>query len=209
MKRFVLITALFLALGVTSAQAVTLTVALDKSGSNPLLADPHFAASAANFVAGRIRSLKEGDVVRIRSFGARSKAANLLDQTFVLSRRLRARQVAEAVRRYVAALPQQAGQAQPSTNIIAFLEFDSGLDCAGGGAALLLTDGLEASQYMSPRAFLAGRQSLPKPDADLSGCEVVFYGLGAGLPPKSARFMRREWTHYVTTAGGHFTAIMP
>lgn len=208
MKHLLAVFTLNLALNAPAVDAKTLTIAFDKSGSNPLLGDPHFAASAAAYVAGQVKTLKEGDVVRIRSFGARNEGSNLLDQTFVLNRRLRARKLAQSIQNYIANLPNQDGKSQSSTNIIAFLEFDSGLDCGNGGMTLLLTDGLESSEYISPKSFLAGRQHLPKPDAALKGCEIIFYGLGAGLPPKSAKFMREEWTRFIKDAGGQFTAIM-
>lgn len=187
---------------------VTLTIAFDKSASNPLLSDPNFAASAAEYAAELVGALKEGDTVRIRNFGARDVASNMLDQEFVISRRLRPQQAAAAVASYIASLPQQAAQAQSSTNIVAFLEFDSGLDCENGGKVHLLTDGVESSTYVSSQSFLDGSQSLPTPDVDLTGCHVEFYGLGAGLPPQSVRFMRKEWTNYVTAAGGKFTSIV-
>ncbi len=192
----------------TPAAAKTLTVTLDKSGSNPLLADPHFAASAAAYVASKVQALEEDDVVRLRSFGARSAASNLLDQDFVISRRLKAKALAKSLKAYIQSLPDHKAEAQGSTNIVAALEFDSGLDCAGGGSVLLLTDGLEASSYMNPDDFLAGKRHLPKPDADLKGCEVIFYGLGAGLPAPSAKFIRQEWRAFVSAAGGKFRAEM-
>lgn len=200
--------ALFAASLAANATAQTLTIALDSSGSNPLLADPHFAASAAEYVEDKVLALEDGDVVRLRIFGSRSAAKNMLDQDFVISRRLKAKALATSLKAYIQELPSQKDSAQGSTNIVAMLEFDSGLDCAGGGSVLLLTDGLEASDYMDPRAFLAGNKHLPKPDADLRGCEVVFYGLGAGLPAPSAKFIRQEWNAFVSAAGGNFTAEM-
>jgi hypothetical protein len=192
----------------TSATAKTLTIALDKSGSNPLLVDPNFAASAAGYVAAKVQALEDGDVVRLRSFGSRQAPQNLLNQSFVISRRLKARQLAEALKNFINDLPNHKSDAQPSTNIVALLEFDNGLDCANGGEVLLLTDGLEASEYMDPKAFLAGQKHLPKPDVGLTGCDVTFYGLGAGLPAPAAKFIRHEWAGFIKTAGGAFTAEM-
>lgn len=204
------ITALTLSAALTAPLAVSksLTISLDKSGSNPLLVDPYFAASAAEYAASKVRDLKNGDVVRLRSFGSRKVPQNLLAQDFAISRRLKANQLAESIKAFINDLPSHPEDAQPSTNIIAFLEFDSGLGCEDSGVVLLLTDGLEASDYMAPDDFLSGRKHLPKPDAELQGCEVIFYGLGAGMPGKSAKFIRNEWKKFVSDAGGTFTAEM-
>lgn len=198
--------ALGAALFASLAEAKTLTIALDVSGSNPLLVKPEFAINAANYAASLIAPLQDGDAVRIKSFGARDAVENMLDQTFTISRRLRAQAVAEAVKKHIASLPQKQSLAQPATNIIATLEFDSGLDCANGGQVLLLTDGVESSEYVNWQRFIAGRQSLPKPDVDLKGCRVTFYGLGAGQSASSAKFINKEWKAWVGAAGGEFSA---
>lgn len=189
-----------------SAHAKTVTIGIDLSGSNPLLTSKEFAAGAAEYAARRIEQLEDGDTVRIKTFGARGSAVNTMDQALVISRRLRPPKVAAMVQRYIASLPQQQAKAQAATNIIAALEFDSGLDCAGGGEVLLLTDGVESSEYVNAQRFASARQKLPKPDVDLKGCRVTFYGLGAGLPAPSAKFIRKEWNTWVAAAGGEFFA---
>lgn len=203
-----LISALIFALATTGAHAETITIAIDKSGSNPLLTDKYFAAAAAGYAGKLIGGLKDGDVVRLKSFGARSNASNMLDQRFVISRRLRANVLAESIQNYIRALPGKNDEAQRATNIVALLEFDNSFSCESDSKVLLLTDGLEASSVIDPMAFLEGKASLPKPDVDLAGCEVIFYGLGAGLPNSSVKHIRGEWQSYVTAAGATYTAII-
>tara|TARA_R110002073_G_scaffold118562_1_gene257720 strand:- start:853 stop:1497 length:645 start_codon:yes stop_codon:yes gene_type:complete len=197
------------ALAGATADAKTLTIALDKSGSNPLLVDPHFAASAADYASELIMPLEEGDVVRLVSFGARDRADNMLNKIIKLKRSLRAGKVADAVKSYINGLPQGEPVAQSSTNIVSFLELDGNFDCKSGSTVLLLTDGVEASEYVSPQGFVEGKSHLPKPDPELSlkGCTVIFYGLGAGTEGSAAKFMRNEWSAYVGATGGEFTAV--
>ena len=193
----------------SAAAAKTLTIGVDLSGSNPLLIHPNFAHIAASHVGDQISKLRDGDVINIRSFGARGEAVNLLNQRIVLSRRVTARAVAEALRRYLKSLPEDASVAQGDTNLLAWLEFTSGFDCNNEGSLIVLTDGLESSKLVDARALLAGDVGLPEPQVDLAGCSVTFYGLGAGLPPTPIRHLREEWQSWITKSGAAFTAIIP
>lgn len=195
-------------LTIMPVHAQTLTISFDKSGSNPLLSDIHFAASAASFVANEVSSLKEGDIVRFKSFGARSEASNLLDQSFTISRRLKAKQLANAIKEHIQNLPNQTGISQGSTNLIAAIEFDDELDCANNGSAIYLTDGIESSEYINGRELIEGKAHLPKPDIDLTGCSITFYGLGAGASGPAGRIIRQEWKQYAERAGASFIAKM-
>ena len=60
-----------------TASAATLTIAIDLSGSNPLLVHPNFAHSAAVYVTEQIAPLKSGDIVRVQTLGARNDPTNL------------------------------------------------------------------------------------------------------------------------------------
>ncbi len=182
----------------------TLTIGFDKSGSNALMTDAHFAAGAADFVYERIKPLKNGDIVRLRTFGSRDNAGNEFAQDFKITRHLQAESLAQSLKNFIHTLPNQKDQAQQSTNIIAEIEFDDGLNCDGGGTAVYLTDGLEHSVYVDANKFLAGQQHLPKPQMDLTGCTVIFYGIGTGFPANAERFMRAEWKAFIETAGGKF-----
>lgn len=99
--------AIAFALGAATASAKTLTIGIDLSGSNPLLAEKNFAVGAADYAAQQILELKSGDAVVISSFGARDSAANLRQERYVLSRKLRARELADAAKHYILSIPQQ------------------------------------------------------------------------------------------------------
>lgn len=191
------------------AQARTLTIGVDLSGSNPLLSHEDFAAQAAQHAARAIHTLKEGDVVRLRSFGARHDASNLPVRSVTISRRHRAPEVARAVAAYLRSLPGQTDRGQPSTNILAFLELGSDFGCEERGSILLITDGLESSSVVSARALLDGKVELPAAESSLRGCALTFYGLGVGRELREAQQLRRAWTKWAQKAGANVTVIAP
>lgn len=192
-----------------SVLAKVLTLAIDLSGSNPLLIHPNFAHIAGQYVHDQITSLKTGDIVRVKSFGSRGDAANLLNQRFVISRRVKPQKIAAAITQYLQTLPGKESTAQGSTNLIAWLEFTHGFDCGNEAEILVLTDGLESSALADAGRLIQGKQKLPKADVDLKGCHLTFYGLGAGLPPQSVKHLRKEWRAWSEGAGAAFTAIIP
>ncbi len=189
-----------------SAHATTLTIAVDLSGSNPLLSHQNFAYAAAQYLSDQITALKSGDTVRLQTFGSRNDALNLIDHRFTLSRRLRSDAVAGAIAQFVRALPEREDAAQSSTNLIAWLEFTSGFDCANQGQIIVLTDGLEASNYVDPMALMEGSAGLPEADVDLNGCALTFYGLGAGFPGPAVKNIRNAWRVWSEQAGAAFAA---
>ncbi len=193
----------------TSVQARTLTIGLDLSGSNPLLGDRNFADQAARHAVRAIEALKSGDVVRVKSFGARDDARNLLDRSVTIGRRMRSARVAKAVGDYLRSLPEQAQAGQSSTNLLAWLEFGSGFGCEEEGQILVITDGLESSSLVDGRALIAGKARLPAPQVSLKGCALTFYGLGAGWPATQVRTLRDEWSRWAEKAEARFTPIIP
>lgn len=200
------LSALTLCLLPALSAAKTLTIGIDVSGSNPLLSRENFAYEASEYAAAEIRKLKPGDVARITTLGARDNAANILITNLPISRKLRPEKAASMVAGYIRALPTQQDVSQSSTNLIAWLEFTSGFDCAAGGQILVITDGLESSSEVSAEKLLAGKQGLPSPAVDLKGCGLTFYGLGAGWPASSVKFVRKEWTRWAGEAGADFIA---
>ena len=172
--------AAWVAFAASQTGAETLSIGIDKSGSNPLLTNENFAYSAAQYVSSEILKLQPNDVVNIKTFGARDEAANIITSSFTISRRVSPQKVADLVTQYIRTLPTNNDSAQNSTNLIAYLEFTSGLDCANDGKVVVITDGLESSSLVSGAAMLEGQAELPEPQVDLNGCEVTFYGLGAG-----------------------------
>lgn len=210
MKKLICAISLTLALCAAPLHAKTLTIGIDLSGSNPMLAHENFAAMAGQYAGNQILQLKEGDKVIVMTFGSRKDAENFLRRPFTISRKLRAKKVAGLIASLFRKLPEQADQGQPSTNIVAWLEFTNGFDCSSEGSTILaFTDALEASSYVSPNDFMNGRKGLPDPDVSLKGCDLVFYGLGAGLEPIHVKNIRKSWKIYAEKSGANFTAIIP
>lgn len=190
------------------AQAKTLTIGLDMSLSNPLVKDSAFADAAASYVAQDIKTMREGDVVRIVTFGARDHAANMQEINVTVPRN-GASKVAKSASAYLTKTVKDSSNTQQSTNIVAWLELRD-FACTDGDKIIVITDGIEASDVVSPQAFLDGKQSLPKPDefAGFKGCEVVFYGLGVGWHLKEVKTLRSAWMEYFKAADAPFKAVI-
>ncbi len=204
----ILVTALACLMAGT-ASAKTLTIGIDLSGSNLLLSHANFAHGAATHVQAAINALKPGDVVQLKTFGARHSALNLRQHRVTISRHNRAAKVAGQVAQFIRTLPEQTKTGQSSTNLIAWLEFTSDFDCHQDGQVLVITDGLESSSYVDGKDLLSGKKALPAPDVNLKGCALTFYGLGAGWPPKEVKRVRKAWQAWADQAGAAFTAIIP
>ena len=204
-----LIATLLLCLTSICAQAKTMTIGIDLSGSNPLLSHKNFATMASQYVTAKLSKLKNGDIVRVKTFGARADAANLLNRSYKISRRVKPKKIAGIIAQYLQSLPEQKDLSQSATNLIAWLEFTSDFNCADKSTILAITDGLESSSYVDGSALLTGKKGLPEADVDLKGCAIIFYGLGAGWPAQSVKFVRNEWRQWSEKAGASFTAIIP
>lgn len=200
----IVITMLFISFG---AMAKNLTIGLDLSGSNPLLQSEEFVERVCIEVKKIILPLKNGDVVYVKSFGAMEAKENLRVTPMHIHRRQRTAQVGDAVCNYLKTLPTMQGVAQSSTNILAWLEFSSTLDCANEGVVLGITDGIESSTVIDGSDLLSGAKTLPAPDVDLQGCNVTFYGMGAGRQYAEIKNLSKAWTSWFKKAGASFTAI--
>jgi len=191
-----------------TAEAATLTLATDLSGSNPLVKLPEFARAAGTFAARHVSTLELGDMVNIRSFGARD-VGNLRDGSLQINRTMRPERAAAQVSSLIAGIPAAGVPPQPSTNIVAFFKFGS-FDCASGEHILVITDAIESSAYVDSAAFLSGKAKLPTPEADLlKGCKVTFYGLGVGQEGPTVEVIRAAWREWFSKAGADFTAVIP
>jgi len=205
----ILILTTFLCCVTFSALAKMLTIGVDLSSSNPLLTNKNFAYVASQYVTVQINQLKKGDVVQVKTFGARGDLSNLLNTSFKISRRLRAHKVAKIVSKYLLSLPARKDVAQSSTNLVAWLELTNGFDCGAGGQILVITDAIESSSLISDQQLLQGKQALPQPDVSLKGCHLTFYGLGAGQELQVVKTLSQAWTNWAGQAGATFTAIIP
>ena len=191
-----------------NGQAKTLTIAIDLSGSNPLLKHENFAFAAAKYMTKEISKLKNGDNVTLQTFGARSDAMNQLSYSFTVKRRQNAASIAATIAKIIQSIPKRNELSQSSTNLIAWLEFTDGFDCQNQGQVIAITDGLESSSYVDANKLLNGSAKFPKPDVDLTGCNITFYGLGAGLPAPYVKIIRNAWKKWVATSGASFTAVI-
>ncbi len=179
-----------------------IVIGLDMSTSNPLVADPDHASKVAARVAEKIRGLSVRSEVIIRTFGVYGSAAN--DKLRIdtrISRNSPPDAFAEKVERLIKGIPGfvESGklEAQPYTNIIAFLEtMDVTVNCGDMPTSyILLTDGVEDSEYASLRK--AGSM-LPASNLHVGRpkCQsLTMLGIGKGLnsPPETTR-LRQVWS---------------
>lgn len=189
-------------------------VGLDLSRSNPLVADPDFAAKVAARISGMVAKLGFRSEVHVRTLGNYDASSNDFYFDAVLSTRDRPEDVASEVRKLIAGTPLlvKSGKwhAQSKTNILAFLDNAAqSLGCSAMPTTVVLaSDGIEDSEY----ARLANAKShLPAPDGKpFAGCaELQILGLGQGTrsPMETVR-LRREWTDWAKAAGfGKFQGL--
>jgi hypothetical protein len=182
-------------------------IGLDLSKSNPLIADPDFAAKVAARVASIIRGLGFASEVHVRTFGSYDASANNFQYDAVISVRERPEAVASDVGRLIAGTPllveHGRWQAQNRTNILAFLDnMSQSIGCAGLATTVVLTsDGIEDSEYArldDPRDHLPAPEGRP-----FAGCyQLAILGIGQGTrsPSKTVR-LREEWARWSHEAG--------
>jgi hypothetical protein len=210
MKTIKLLCSVAIGMAAMPINAKTLTIGVDLSGSNPVILSSTFAQAAGGYVRDRIAKLLPGDVLVVRTFGDRGMA-NIAAERIQISRHNRADKTAAKVAGFVASLPSRNIDGQGSTNIVSFFEFGQ-FDCTSGGEVLLLTDGIESSEYVTGLQFLGGKP-LPAPDKGLlSGCNVTMFGLGqsADVPiaQKEVKTIRAAWVGWMKAAGAKFSAVI-
>ena len=191
------------------ANAQNLTIGLDLSLSNPLVADPSFSKEALEFIAEHIEPMKAKSQVKIKLLGARDNTTVIKTKTFKIKRRGQAKTLKE-VAAYILRQSQDKSKFQQATNLVSWLEFND-FKCAQGGKVIVVTDGIEASEYVSGQDFITGKRDLPKPDKHhkLKDCDVYFYGVGVGRLAKETKIIRDAWINYFEQAGvKSFTAII-
>lgn len=196
----------------TTADAAELWVGLDMSDSAPLLLEDEQAGAAGITIAEAIRHLERGDRIRILSFGESGVTGRQIDLTIDLSSRNRPEVIAPQVQDLISSLPERARagdlRLEGQTNAVGFIErIGPLLDCQTMPTTLLMmTDGIEWSTAVTGRELLEG-SPLPSPSgAILSGCNVVFWGLGQqqrGYGHDDAWYviLRKVWSDYMTQAG--------
>ena len=184
-----------------------IVIGLDLSRSNPLIADPAFAARVSARIAGVVRDLGFASEVHVRTFGNYDATSNNFAYDVVLSVRNRPDNVAAEVQRLIAGTPLlvKTGKwrAQENTNILAFLDNVShSIGCAGMPTTIVLaSDGLEDSDYAR---LIRGDAHLPVPSGKpFAGCaELEIFGLGQGADsPRLTTRLRAEWSGWARAVG--------
>lgn len=208
MLRLATLLALILVSSVSVAKE--LTIALDLSGSNPLIGDPRFASVVADHVRDMVLAMQPGDTVHLRTFGAQS-LDNFGTKSVRLDQHNTRAKVADGIGALIRSIPGADIKGQSSTNLIGFFAFTD-FGCEDGGIVAAYTDGIESSEYITSEALLSGTP-LPgaEPDA-LTGCRVVMFGLGSGvkgsLPAPKLKTLRDAWRAWMETAGATFETII-
>jgi len=184
-----------------------IVIGLDLSKSNPLIADPAFAAKVGERIGAIIGALGFGSEVHVRTFGNYDATSNNFAYDAVLSVRNRPGNVAAEVQRLIASTPMlvKSGKwrAQDNTNILAFLDnLSEGIGCAGLPTTVILaSDGIEDSDYARlgrDEAHLPAPQGTP-----FKGCAAFeVLGLGEGTKsPRTTTRLRGEWAGWAHAAG--------
>ncbi|HEV2562140.1 MAG TPA: hypothetical protein VGT78_08345 [Rhizomicrobium sp.] len=184
-----------------------LVIGLDISKSNPLVADPAFAAKVGARIADEVKKLGFASEVHVRTLGNYDAASNNFYYDAVLSIRSRPEDVAAEIQRLVAGTPLlvKSGKwkSQGTTNILAFLDnVSQSIGCEGMPTTIILaSDGIEDSEYARLSRASA---HLPAPDGKpFAGCaelQILGLGQGANSPVETVR-LRKEWTGWAHAAG--------
>ena len=184
-----------------------IVIGLDLSRSNPLIADPAFAAKVGARVAGIVHEMGFASEVHVRTFGNYDATSNNWAYDVVLSVRNRPENVAAEVQKLVAGTPLlvKTGKwrAQENTNILAFLDNVShSIGCTGMPTTIILaSDGIEDSDYA--KLIHASSQLPPsegKPFANCAELKILGLGQGASSPRLTTR-LRTEWSGWARAAG--------
>ncbi|MCP5432002.1 MAG: hypothetical protein H6923_01895 [Alphaproteobacteria bacterium] len=193
--------------GAAAAKATQYVIGLDLSKSNPLVTDSDYARKVATRIEPLIQHLEFMDIVTLRTFGSYNTGENALRIDKTISKLDPAEKVSIIVREVVAGVPRliESGRlkAQPSTNMLAFMEnMAEVVDCKKVNTTfILITDGIEDSAYAR---LIAKGATLPEPRADLfKGCqELQILGLGQGQSsPEITVRLREQWTAWAEKAG--------
>ncbi len=211
-----IVSAAALAVGVSFAAAVPLVaqeapahlvIGLDLSSSNPLVADPAYAAKIADRVAPLVEDLPIKSKLTLRTLGNYGGTGNNLRLDRVISTKDRSEDVARLVQGIIAGVPTliEKGtlQVHNRTNIVPFLENMAEIvDCrAMSTRVILASDGVEDSQYVR---LIKDGSSLPLPeDKIFNRCdELQILGLGQGVDnPTTTKRLRAEWRNWSIAAG--------
>ena len=184
-----------------------LIIGLDLSSSNPLVADPAYAAKIADRIAPYVEQLPIKSKLTLRTLGNYGGGANNLRLDRVISTKDRAEDVARLVKGIVAGVPTLIEKGtlklHNRTNIVPFLEnMAEVVDCRVTSTRVILaSDGVEDSKYVR---LVENGSKLPLPeDKIFNRCdELQILGLGQGVDnPNTTKRLRTEWRNWSIAAG--------
>lgn len=209
MKTLKNVIAIILLMSAVSASAIAkdLYILVDVSASNPLLLDKAFNKRSALFTVQKVSQLKRYDTVKLQTFGSLQSVENFEQKTLKVSRHNH-KKISAAIASYLLSLPETV-KPQGSTNVLAWFNRNS-LDCSKvKHTILIITDGVEASEYVNPKRLLSGKQSLPAPSefVNVRGCEVLMFGVGVGRLDSETMRLRKAWSQYFEQAGATFSSV--
>lgn len=195
-----------------AAYAKDLDLRVDASESAPLFKSATYRRTIARAAANKVASLRPGDSVSLRSFGAVG-LDNIASYEVRIGRRSnKASDIARVVAQRIMRMGEGGVRPQRTTEIIAMFQWGR-FNCAPGDEIWVATDGIETGMIASPRAVASGRAELPAPKAGyLRNCSVTFVGIGqsASTPLTSTEVNNwiGAWRGYFRTAGAGFTPIV-
>lgn len=197
-----------------AAPRMRLVIGLDISKSNPLVADPAFAAKVGTRIATIVRGLGFASEVHVRTFGSFGATSNPFYYDTMISTRARPETVAAEVEKLVSGTPLLVAKgkwvSQDNTNILAFLDnVANSIGCAKLPTTVILaSDGIEDSEYVR---LQHPDTHLPPPNGKpFKGCaELQILGIGQGTrSPKETVRLRDEWAKWSWRAGfAKFTGL--
>ncbi len=187
-------------------------IGLDLSLSNPLVSDKMYAAKLAVRVADTIEALPPRSEVWVRTFGAYDSKSNTLRFNEVISARNRPEKVASGLKTLITNIPTLVERGiikgQPRTNIVGFLENMMAVaECRSDMKTtfILLTDGVEESEYADLRQASATLPASVLPATGERCEELQILGLGQGLnSPSETRRLRETWSAWAVGDGRPF-----
>ena len=184
-----------------------IVIGLDLSTSNPLVENDAYAAKVAERLMPMLRNLEPRSQVTLRTFGVYDPTRQQLRIDRTISSLHPAEEVAAVVQGVVKGIPTLVKrgtlQAQPATNIVAFLENTAELvDCRHNATNIVLvSDGIEDSSIARLTKLNA---VLPPPESKLfkncKGLEILGIGVGANSP-QLTNHLREQWDAWAKAAG--------
>lgn len=193
----------FTASAEASRPAKQISVALDRSTSNPLTKSQKFAVQAGNLAANKIwQSTIIGDRVSIFKIGERG-SNSLTPDVLYITRKNRPKHVGITVGRAIANIPNDTALHQNTTSILYALE-RSNIPCHAESELLLFSDGMETGPEAKLSEIVSGASSFRAPASEyLKGCKVTMIGVGldGNLTTEQTENLIEGWRTYFQTAG--------